>query len=108
MSIRNCRFRAVLAQLRLKSTSFIQDPHGQTGTDQAHERRDPAAHVTTLSSPYSMAIGGTLHTWQRHKTPSPVCSALSLPRKNKARFVNPRKSPFGLRPSALSRTGGAP
>ena len=27
--------------------SFTQDLHGQTGTDQAHERKDPAAHKTT-------------------------------------------------------------
>jgi hypothetical protein len=28
--------------------SFTQDLHGQTGTDQAHERKDPAAHKTSV------------------------------------------------------------
>ena len=41
--------------------SFTQDLHGQTGTDQAHERKDPAAHKTTQTH--------SRHT-QSHATPT--------------------------------------
>ena len=56
---RKFRFQLLLCVYStIQRALFTQDLHGQTGTDQAHERKDPAAHVTTLSQ---LAVGTHTH-----------------------------------------------